>query len=150
MDTTSFGPRLRREREARGVSLEALSAATRIRVRALQALEAEQWDQLPGGVFNRGFLRSIARHLAIDEEELVAAYVAATNDQMQLRVPATEEPPGHPSAFWLAAAAVALFAALAAGGWVAYRHYRSDSVASIGQHVGETTVPSRAPVAMPR
>ena len=58
----------------RGVSLDEISAATRISTRFLEAIEKDQWDQLPGGVFNRGFIRSIARFLGLDEDSLVAEY----------------------------------------------------------------------------
>ena len=58
MTKGTFGDNLRREREMRGVSLDEISAATRIATRFLQAIENEQWDQLPGGVFNRGFVRA--------------------------------------------------------------------------------------------
>lgn len=127
METDSFGARLRREREARGVSLEALSEATRIGIRALAALENEDWSRLPGGVFNRGFVRTIARHLGLDEEALVAAYVAATNDQPRLRTSVTVLPEGNWRVLWLAAGAAVLAGALAAGSWAAYHHFRSDS-----------------------
>ena len=40
----------------RGVSLEEIAAATRISTRFLEALESGQWEQLPGGAFNRGFI----------------------------------------------------------------------------------------------
>jgi len=62
----------------RGVSLEEISAATRISTRFLEAIENEQWEQLPGGVFNRGFIRSIARFLGLDEDKLVAEYALET------------------------------------------------------------------------
>ena len=58
----------------RGVSLEEVSAATRISTRFLEAMEKDQWERLPGGVFNRGFIRSIARYLGLDEDGLVAEY----------------------------------------------------------------------------
>ena len=74
MSSTPFGEHLRREREMRGVSLEEIAAATRINTRFLEAIESERWDQLPGGVFNRGFIRSIARYLGMDEDSLVAEY----------------------------------------------------------------------------
>ena len=78
MSSTPFGEHLKREREMRGVSLEEISAATRIGTRFLEAIENEQWDQLPGGVFNRGFIRSIARFLGLDEDSLVAEYALGT------------------------------------------------------------------------
>ena len=51
MTKGTFGDNLKREREMRGVSLDEISAATRIATRFLHAIENEQWDQLPGGVF---------------------------------------------------------------------------------------------------
>src|SRR5258708_2773766 len=70
-------PRLRalkREREMREVSLEEICAATRIGTRFLEAMENEEWEKLPGGVFNRGFVRSVARYLGLDEETMLAEY----------------------------------------------------------------------------
>ena len=61
----TFGERLKRERELREVTLEEITAGTRIGARFLEALENEQWDKLPGGVFNRGFVRAIARYLGL-------------------------------------------------------------------------------------
>ncbi len=87
MDDSSFGTRLRQQRQQRGASLEDVSASTRISVRLLEAFENERWDRLPGGIFNRGFLRAIARFLKIDEDALIAAYVAATNDSPERRAP---------------------------------------------------------------
>jgi len=80
MSATPFGEHLKREREMRGVSLDEISAATRISTRFLEALETEQWDRLPGGAFNRGFIRSIARFLGIDEDALVAEYAFERRD----------------------------------------------------------------------
>jgi cytoskeletal protein RodZ len=74
MASIPFGEHLRREREMRGVSLDEIAAATRIATRFLEALEQERWDQLPGGAFNRGFIRSVARFLGIDEDDLIAEY----------------------------------------------------------------------------
>lgn len=86
MKKGNFGETLRREREMRGVSLEEVASATRITTRNLEALENERWEQLPGGVFNRGFIRSVSRYLGLDEEILVAEYVIATNDQPNMAV----------------------------------------------------------------
>jgi cytoskeleton protein RodZ len=70
----NFGERLKRERELREVPLEEITQATRIGSRFLEALENEEWDKLPGGVFNRGFVRSIAHYLGLDEEAFLAEY----------------------------------------------------------------------------
>ena len=77
----AFGDRLRREREMRGITLEEITESTKISRRHLEALESEHFDQLPGGVFNKGFVRAYARFLGIDEDRAVADYAAASNEQ---------------------------------------------------------------------
>jgi cytoskeleton protein RodZ len=85
----NFGERLKRERELREVSLEEITTATRIGPHFLEALENEDWSKLPGGIFNRGFVRSIARYLGLDEEAFLAEYDVAFKEQ----TPARPEPP---------------------------------------------------------
>src|SRR5262245_61185298 len=79
----SFGERMRREREMRSITVEEIAEATKIGSRSLRALEDEKLDQLPGGIFNRGFVRAYARYLGIDEEQAVADYMAAENTYQQ-------------------------------------------------------------------
>ncbi len=74
----SFGERLRQEREQRGVTLDDISLSTKIGTRMLRALEEEHFDQLPGGIFNKGFIRAYARTLGMDEEQAIADYLVAT------------------------------------------------------------------------
>jgi cytoskeleton protein RodZ len=78
--TGSFGDRLRREREMRGITLDEITESTKVSRRHLEALEGEHFDQLPGGVFNKGFVRAYARFLGIDEDQAVADYSAASNE----------------------------------------------------------------------
>jgi cytoskeleton protein RodZ len=73
----SFGDRLRKEREQRGISLDDISLNTKIGTRLLRALEEEKFDQLPGGIFNKGFVRAYARHVGLDEEQAIADYLSA-------------------------------------------------------------------------
>ncbi len=72
----SFGEELRRERTIRDISLEEISQATKISVRLLKALEDSNLRILPAPTFTRGFIRAYARHLGIDPEEKVNAYLA--------------------------------------------------------------------------
>lgn len=74
----SFGARLKQEREQRGITLDDISLSTKIGTRMLRALEEEHFDQLPGGIFNKGFIRAYARTLGMDEEQVIADYLAAT------------------------------------------------------------------------
>jgi cytoskeletal protein RodZ len=120
-----FGEHLRREREMRGISLDEICSATRIGTRFLNALENEQWDQLPGGVFNRGFVRAVAHHLGLDEESLLAEYMLATGDRATasasvVRAPAIPESRGQ-WVMWVLALIV--IGALVLGGIYGWRKY---------------------------
>ena len=76
----SFGERLKREREMRGVSLDDIAEATKIGTRLLRALEDEQFELLPGGIFNKGFVRAYAKYLGLNEDEAVADYLLAAGE----------------------------------------------------------------------
>ena len=101
MTKGTFGENLKREREMRGVSLEEITAATRIATRFLQAIEDEKWGNLPGGVFNRGFVRAIARYLGLDEENIVAEYALAVDDRPSVPVWTGRPPAVVPDRRWL-------------------------------------------------
>jgi len=68
---TSIGETLRRQRIRRGLQLEQLAAQTKIGLHLLEAMEADQFDRLPGGVFTRSFLRQYAQALGLDADEVV-------------------------------------------------------------------------------
>ena len=72
---SSFGETLRRERELRQISLREIAEATKINLRYLDALERDDFRHLPGGVFNKGFVRAYAQFIGIDPETMVTAYL---------------------------------------------------------------------------
>jgi cytoskeleton protein RodZ len=76
----SFGEKLKLEREKRKITLEQISASTKIGTRMLQALEEDKFNQLPGGIFNKGFVRAYARFVGLDEDQTVADYMQASGD----------------------------------------------------------------------
>jgi cytoskeletal protein RodZ len=76
----AFGEKLRKQREQQGITLDVISGTTKISTRMLRALEDEHFDQLPGGVFNKGFVRAYARQVGLDEEEAIADYLAAVRE----------------------------------------------------------------------
>ena len=76
----SFGEKLKLEREKRTITLEQISSSTKIGTRMLQALEEDKFNQLPGGIFNKGFVRAYARCLGLDEDQTVADYLEASGD----------------------------------------------------------------------
>ena len=146
----NFGERLKRERELREVSPNEVVVATRISLRFLEALENEDWEKLPGGIFNRGFVRAIARYLGLDEESLLAEYDQARGDQSAEAVAAPENRiPSPPK--WLAAAlalgALVVIAALIAAGVYGWRRYTArrhgkPSSAVTTQSIGATQAAS--------
>jgi transcriptional regulator with XRE-family HTH domain len=67
----TFGPRLRRERERRGISLETLAARTNVSMELWKGLETNDFTKWPGGLFARAFVRDYARVVGLDPDELV-------------------------------------------------------------------------------
>jgi cytoskeleton protein RodZ len=72
---SSFGETLKRERELRQISLREISEATKINLRYLDALERNDFRHLPGGVFNKGFVRAYAQFIGVDPEAMAMAYL---------------------------------------------------------------------------
>ena len=71
---TPLGDQFRAERERRGEALEQVSDATKIRTPYLEALESHDWKALPADVFTRGYVRTYAQHLSLDQEHLLKVY----------------------------------------------------------------------------
>jgi cytoskeleton protein RodZ len=76
----SFGEKLKLEREKKKMTLEDISATTKISTRMLHALEDEKFGQLPGGIFNKGFVRAYARTVGLDEDQTIADYLEASGE----------------------------------------------------------------------
>lgn len=107
----------------RGVSLDEIAAATRIKTSFLEALESGRWDELPGGAFNRGFIRATSRFLGLDEDGMVDEYALETGSAARNR-PVAEPSGGMPRDYRPAAMAIAVAVLVViAGGWFGYREY---------------------------
>lgn len=151
----NFGERLKRERELREVSLNEITAGTRIGPRFLEALENEQWEKLPGGVFNRGFVRAIAHFLGLDEENLLAEYDLARGEQkIQAPAPYENRLPSPP--IWLpilaGLAALAVLSGLVYAGlflWHRYTAPRGPSQSSAMRNSVPPPPPSSSPSRAP-
>ena len=79
----NFGSYLKHERELRGVPLEEISGATKIHIRFLQALEDNQFDELPGEVFIKGYIRSYANIIGTDVEEMLNIYEESVGNKTE-------------------------------------------------------------------
>jgi len=162
----SFGAQLKQEREKQGLTLEQISLSTKIGTRMLRALEEEHFDQLPGGIFNKGFIRAYARCLHMDEEQAIAEYMAATgtsplanNSEENEQTPVLELPreKDHEASDlpWGIFAIVLLLAAIGFAVWGFYsRESQKSATVSASPEVnvsgsspatGETSPPAQKP-----
>jgi len=154
----SFGTRLKQEREQRRISLEEISQSTKISTRFLHALEDEKFEQLPGGIFNKGFIRAYAQQLGLDEEEMIASYLASTGmvpvekktegavTQTPL-IEARPEPPAETVGVPLGLFAVALLiVALGFAVWSFYWREERKSVAPEASARNKDSIPVAADV----
>lgn len=130
----------------RGISLEEISESTKIGTRSLRALEEDDYDLLPGGIFNKGFVRAYSRFLGLNEEQTVADFEEAFKQYQLAQAPPPvlepEEPEKKRTGFsW--ALVVLLVLILAAVGWIV-GHRRTTGTAT-----GDQAVPPESTTAAP-
>jgi cytoskeletal protein RodZ len=83
----SVGTFLKRSRETRLMSLAEVSRVTRIPLHTLEAIECDRFDDLPGEVFVRGFLKSYAKAVGIGPQDAVARYTSSRRVHMVTPLP---------------------------------------------------------------
>jgi cytoskeleton protein RodZ len=155
----SFGEKLKQERLKRSVTLEQISLSTKIGTRMLQALEEEKFNQLPGGIFNKGFVRAYARHLGLDEDQTVADYLTASGEVAPEPIPEImaeaarqERRPPAPSRPlpWGLFAALLLLVALVLSIWSRRQHKPEERAGSAPAATQPTSSqPTAAPMESP-
>jgi cytoskeletal protein RodZ len=77
----TIGEQLRLAREGRGIPLREISDQTRISMHYLEAIETNDYKRLPGGIFNRSFVKAYARYVGYDEKEAVDGYTRYLREQ---------------------------------------------------------------------
>ena len=78
------GETLRMAREQRGLSLDVISQRTKIGTEKLRAIEENDIQRLPSGIFLRGFVRAYAREVGLDVEDTVNRYIAQFESQASI------------------------------------------------------------------
>ena len=91
----SIGEQLRLAREERGIGLREICDQTRISVHYLEAIEANDYKRLPGGVFNRSFIKAYAKCVGYDEREAIEGYTRYLREHGE----STDDVNTHPHAF---------------------------------------------------
>ncbi len=77
----TLGEKLRQAREERGITISEVAEHTRISPLYLQAIENDEYKTLPGGIFNKGFIKSFAKYVGVDENEAMADYAKQFSQQ---------------------------------------------------------------------
>jgi len=77
---------LRLARETRGIALRDISEQTRISMRYLEAIETDDYRRLPGGIFNRSFIRAYAKFIGYDEQEAIDEYAKEQESNNEVAV----------------------------------------------------------------
>jgi cytoskeletal protein RodZ len=90
---------LQQQRLRAGLSLEQIADQTKISIRFLRAIEAEEFEQLPGGIFGTSYIRQYAEAIGADAQKLLALHRARAGSSEPDR---EEFDPGRPkrSVFW--------------------------------------------------
>ena len=152
-----FGQQLRRARENQGVPVEAVCAITKVAMRHVEALESGHLEELPGGVFRKGIVRSYVAALGLDEAEWVERFEACLRSRCAIAAPDQEEwaafaenvkrnraEPRSPTGMrWLGVAL--LFLLLLICGWLAWRYAIRDRLGiSVKPGLAARVAPGRA------
>lgn len=90
--TDGFGARLRRERERRNISLEAIASATKINATLFEALERDDASNWPSGIFRRSFIRAYATAVGLDPEAAVRDFAECFPDPAEPCAPRAAGP----------------------------------------------------------
>ncbi len=150
-----FGQQLRWERERRGVPIETVCAITKVSARHMEALEAGHLEELPGGVFRKGIVRSYLAAVALEEAAwmerfetcLRASGTAAEQEsgewaEFAENVKRNRAAPGAPTGMrWLGV--LLLFVLLLVCGWLAWHYVIRERLSVAFAPVPTTALPAR-------
>ncbi|MGD2125738.1 MAG: DUF4115 domain-containing protein [Desulfobacteraceae bacterium] len=116
----ALGPFLKSEREKKGLSIQQVAEITRLRRHIIDALEKEAWDSLPPPVFVRGFIRSYAKALGLDEKEVLALYEYLIPTESEIPKPLLEPPQTGKSRLVYLILAILVLVGISFSIWKAY------------------------------
>jgi len=132
----TIGEQLRIAREQRGVPLREVSDQTRISIHYLEAIETNDYKRLPGGIFNRSFVKAYARYIGYDEKKAVDGYSRYIRDQGETSEDVTSTPyhskvytdtPATRSPILTVVLAIVILALLTAGALALLKWYQRRS-----------------------
>ena len=154
MDIESVGQRLRAAREAKGMSIEEVAAATRIPTRHLLSLEESDWGKLPAPTYSVGFAKNYAAAVGLDKAEIADQLRAEMGTDLPAHYSTVTTEPFEPldgnrsmpkGIVFGAIAAVVLIAILLS--WLSSRKYSGDDAAPVAETENVAVAPAPAPAA---
>lgn len=149
MSIETVGSTLRQRREKKRMGLAEVSRVTRIPVATLESIEGDHFDDLPGEVFVRGFLRAYAHALGLVPEDILARYTAsrrvAVVTPMPVASPVQAARRGQSSRFGVAIALVLLLILFTLALSIVLKPRGRDMPMELSQRTGVVTSPN-APV----
>ena len=77
----TLGEKLRQAREARDITISEVAEQTRISPLYIESIENDDYRTLPGGIFNKGFVKSFAKYVGVDEQEALQDYSQLISSQ---------------------------------------------------------------------
>ena len=130
----TIGEKLRLAREERGIALRDISEQTRISIRYLEAIETDDYKRLPGGIFNRSFIRAYAKFIGYDEHNALEDYARTVRERgesydegskMPHSLVYTDDGGNHArSPFMTLVLAILILAALSLAVWAGLEFYK--------------------------
>jgi Uncharacterized protein conserved in bacteria len=109
------GQMLRAAREEKQWSLTYTEEITKIRVRYIQALEAEEYGILPGTTYTKGYLRTYAKQLGLNPDEIIALYNPSLAPEAETTKIISKIPTTKPHPKWVRPVRVGIMAVVAVG-----------------------------------
>jgi cytoskeletal protein RodZ len=145
----SIGEKLRLARETRGIALRDISEQTRISMRYLEAIETNDYRRLPGGIFNRSFIRAYAKFVGYNEQEAVEEYTSTLRQQGEVEedipkpyrsmVYTDETEPTGRSPMKTLLLAILILAILSAAIWAGLHFYQTRFSQNNSDKINKTT-----------
>ena len=138
------GEVLRQSRESAALSISYVAAQIHLQEKVIRALENDQFDQLPGGVFTRGYIRSYAKLLDIDARQLIGAGAEINGHKSVL--PAVKKPNKiksfrvDPVIIWSAVSVMILLAGLLATWWIQQDKRAPVALEAVIERLGDALV----------
>ena len=152
----SFGEQLRLAREARGITLRHISDQTRISIRYLEAIEMDDYKRLPGGIFNRSFIKAYAKQIGFDEKEALEGYLRTAREQGEADEVATTPYKSHVytdggsrSPLVTLLLTILILAIVSLGAYAAYHWYQRREASRNQQQPNPQSTQAANPVTQP-